>query len=76
MLIDAKCYRSVLLLLCVCAITLAVLISDGTCPRGLATRLFLSFSVCARLSGYVLGAEMPCSGPGCRHPKYIKYRFQ
>ena len=29
-----------------------------------------------RLSGYVLGAEMPCSGPGCRHPKYIKHRFQ
>jgi hypothetical protein len=29
-----------------------------------------------RLSGYVLGAEMPCSGPGCRHPKCIKHRFQ
>jgi hypothetical protein len=30
-----------------------------------------------RLSGYVLGAEMPCSGPGCcRHPKYIKHRLQ
>jgi hypothetical protein len=29
-----------------------------------------------RPSGYVLGAEMPCSGPGCRHPKCIKHQFQ
>ena len=29
-----------------------------------------------RLFGYMLRAEMPCSGPGCRHPKYIKHRFQ
>jgi hypothetical protein len=44
-IIDAKCYRSASLLLCVPSRC-----SDGTCPRGLATRFFLSFSVCALLT--------------------------